>query len=64
MSSVGWFSTDWHVKSPKTFTAYLKGLSHEKDFKNFDKKFPELGLNKGQGWILNIPKATLFFNDM
>ncbi len=26
----------------------LKGLSHEIDFKNFDKKFAELGLTKGR----------------
>jgi hypothetical protein len=32
----------------------LKGLSHEIDFKNFDQKFTELGLNKGRGWFLNF----------
>ncbi len=32
----------------------LKGLSHEIDFKNFDKQFTELGLTKGRGWFLNF----------
>jgi hypothetical protein len=32
----------------------LKGLSHEIDFKNFDKKFTELDLTMGRSWFLNF----------
>ncbi len=32
----------------------FKGLSHETDLKKFVKKFTELGLTKGHGWILNF----------
>jgi hypothetical protein len=37
----------------------LKGLSHEIDFKNLDKKFTELGLTKGRGWFLNFLGASM-----
>ena len=36
----------------------LKGLSHEIDFKNFD-KFTELGLTKGRGWFFNLLGAPI-----
>jgi hypothetical protein len=36
----------------------LKGLSHEIDFKNVDKKFTELGLTKGFGWFLNFFRGS------
>ncbi len=35
----------------------LKGLSHEIDFKTFDKNL--LGLTKGRGWFLNFLQAPM-----
>jgi hypothetical protein len=43
--------------SPKFVS--LKGLSHEIDFKNFDKKFTEPGLTKGRSWFLNFLEAPM-----
>ncbi len=37
----------------------LKGLSHEIDFKDFDKKFAELGLTMGGGWFLSFLGAPM-----
>jgi hypothetical protein len=37
----------------------FKGLSDEIDFKNFDKKFTELGLPKGRVWVLNFLGAPM-----
>jgi hypothetical protein len=39
----------------------LKGLSHEIDFKNFD-KITELGLTKGRGWFFNFLGAPMILN--
>ncbi len=39
-------------------TVALQGLSHEIDFKNFDKKFTELVLTKGGGWFLNFFRGS------
>jgi hypothetical protein len=36
----------------------LKGLSHEIDFKNFDKNLV-LNLTKGRGWFLNFLRAPM-----
>jgi hypothetical protein len=36
----------------------LKGLSHEIDFKNFD-KFTEHNLTMGRGWFLNFLWASM-----
>ncbi len=47
----------------RSFFLSLKGLSHEIDFKNVEKKFTELGLNKGRGRFLNFPEAPLILND-
>ncbi len=38
----------------------LKGLSHEIDFKNFDKKLHNLAcLTKSRGWFLNFLEAPM-----
>ncbi len=41
--------------------AVLKGLSHEIDFKNFDKNLTELGLTKGHGWFLKFLGTPDYF---
>jgi hypothetical protein len=39
---------------------FLKGLSHEIDFKNIDKMYStELGITKGCGWFLNFSGASM-----
>ncbi len=43
---------DGFIKKPSS----LKGLSHEIDFKNVDKK---PGLTKGRGWFLNFLEALM-----
>jgi hypothetical protein len=40
--------------------AYIKGLSHEIDFKTFE-KYTELGLHVGCGWFFSFPEAPLMF---
>jgi hypothetical protein len=40
----------------------LKGLSHEIDLINFDKKFPELCLTKGSGWFFNFLGAPMILH--
>jgi hypothetical protein len=40
---------------------FLKGLSHELDFKNID-KFTELGLTKGRCWLLNFLGAPMIYS--
>jgi hypothetical protein len=40
---------------------YLKGMSHEMDFKKFEKKLTELGLIMGRCWFFNFLEAPLVF---
>ncbi len=39
--------------------SFLKGLSHEIDFKNVDEN-GQIVLNKGHGWFLNFSEALIF----
>ncbi len=39
----------------------LKGLSHEIEFKNVDKNYIILGLNKDASWSLNFQEAPFIF---
>ncbi len=37
-------------------------MSHEIDFKKFDKKLTVLDLTKGRGWVLNFSGAPMIFH--
>jgi hypothetical protein len=60
-----WWETSQqhHLAAKKNInTAPLKGLSHEINFENFDKKFTELGLTKDRGWLLKSLKSISWDN--
>jgi hypothetical protein len=50
-------------KIPQNNNCIVKGTVTLERLKKFGQKFTELGLNKGWGWFLNFPEATLIFND-
>ncbi len=50
----------YKISSNISISHLLKGLSHEIDFKNFDKN-TELGLTKRRGWFLNFLGAPMIF---
>jgi hypothetical protein len=57
---IGILIPEWFKQKPESRN--LKGLSHEIDLKNFDKKFTELGLTKVCGWFLKFPEAPLILS--
>jgi hypothetical protein len=58
-ASTGVLTVNTVDKQVFCFLASLKGLSDEMDFKNFDKKFIELGITKGRGWSSNFFEAPM-----